>query len=165
MILQHGLPFLWYVSHSKPQLSCLPVITIPVTRQTFVVISATTCVCMSIFVLYRRRARYFTGTTLPTLASRNQLDSLSTHKFHPNMSCQADDTSGTDEETSAEGSNTTSCCICLADFEAEDVILTLPCNHGFHRACIEPWLMRRQRTCPLCKRDPFPSETTPLLAA
>ena len=30
----------------------------------------------------------------------------------------------------------------------------------FHRDCIGPWLTRRRRVCPLCKRDPFQREAT-----
>jgi hypothetical protein len=37
----------------------------------------------------------------------------------------------------------------------------------YHRDCIGPWLTRRRRVCPLCKRDPFqrePTAATSLLA-
>ena len=55
------------------------------------------------------------------------------------------------------------CCICLDEYSAGDAILTLPCKHYFHKACITPWLTQRQRLCPLCKRDPVATERTPLL--
>jgi E3 ubiquitin-protein ligase RNF13 len=44
-----------------------------------------------------------------------------------------------------------SCVICLDDFESDSSIKVLPCNHGFHVDCIDPWLRSRSDLCPLCK--------------
>ncbi|CAK9083883.1 unnamed protein product [Durusdinium trenchii] len=44
---------------------------------------------------------------------------------------------------------TTSCAVCLDDFEDEHVV-QLPCGHGFHRECIAFWLLKRSPRCPLC---------------
>jgi len=43
------------------------------------------------------------------------------------------------------------CAICLLEFEQDEPIKQLPCNHFFHADCIEPWLIKRG-DCPLCKR-------------
>ncbi|CAM9751121.1 unnamed protein product [Chrysoparadoxa australica] len=43
------------------------------------------------------------------------------------------------------------CSVCLEEYAEGDVIIELPCEHGFHPTCISPWLVERQRTCPLCK--------------
>lgn len=42
------------------------------------------------------------------------------------------------------------CAVCLADFEAEDEVAGLPCNHQFHAACINKWLSECRAACPLC---------------
>jgi len=34
----------------------------------------------------------------------------------------------------------TTCCICLGYFDADDDVVTLPCNHIFHYKCLDPWL-------------------------
>ncbi|KAJ1986390.1 hypothetical protein GGI25_006283 [Coemansia spiralis] len=45
------------------------------------------------------------------------------------------------------------CAICLDDFEAGIEVRQLPCQHFFHIACIDPWLVERSGTCPLCNFD------------
>ncbi|KAL4804237.1 hypothetical protein BDV18DRAFT_28792 [Aspergillus unguis] len=54
------------------------------------------------------------------------------------------------------------CAICMEDFDDEDSVRTLTCDHVFHVACLDPWFTKRQSRCPLCKTyyppDPaFPS--------
>ena len=62
----------------------------------------------------------------------------------------------------------TSCSICIEDFEKGETIRLLPrCGHAFHTECILPWLTERQGCCPCCKEDvierPLP-ENNPQLA-
>jgi len=45
------------------------------------------------------------------------------------------------------------CSICLEDFQNEETIGILPCQHPYHIDCILPWLTERQSCCPLCKLD------------
>lgn len=42
------------------------------------------------------------------------------------------------------------CSICLIDFEDEDDVASLPCNHFFHKACIEEWCSYKA-DCPNCR--------------
>jgi Ring finger domain len=66
---------------------------------------------------------------------------------------------GPDEHTHthAEGSHTEAqgvdehlgCSICTEDFEKGEDVRVLPCNHKFHPACIDPWLLNVSGTCPL----------------
>ncbi|KAL5289539.1 hypothetical protein ACFFRR_009564 [Megaselia abdita] len=45
------------------------------------------------------------------------------------------------------------CCpICIETYRQTDCIRILPCNHEFHKNCIDPWLVEH-RTCPMCKLD------------
>jgi hypothetical protein len=41
------------------------------------------------------------------------------------------------------------CSICTDDFERGQDVRVLPCNHQFHPACIDPWLLNVSGTCPL----------------
>ncbi|XP_040023820.2 RING finger protein 148 [Gasterosteus aculeatus] len=54
-----------------------------------------------------------------------------------------------DEETASDSHV---CAVCIESYKAGDVVTVLTCDHIFHKACIEPWLLER-RTCPMCKCD------------
>ncbi|CAG8556875.1 5343_t:CDS:2 [Acaulospora morrowiae] len=45
------------------------------------------------------------------------------------------------------------CSICLSDFVSEEELRILPCNHQYHRVCIDPWLLNISSLCPVCKAD------------
>ncbi|CAG9325593.1 unnamed protein product [Blepharisma stoltei] len=42
-----------------------------------------------------------------------------------------------------------SCTVCMEDFEVNEQVYMLPCNHVFHQDCILEWL-KRSTKCPLC---------------
>ncbi|KAH7040494.1 uncharacterized protein B0I36DRAFT_344229 [Microdochium trichocladiopsis] len=41
------------------------------------------------------------------------------------------------------------CSICTEDFKVGEDVRVLPCDHNFHPACIDPWLVNVSGTCPL----------------
>lgn len=43
------------------------------------------------------------------------------------------------------------CLICQDDYKANDVLLTLPCFHKFHKRCITEWLGRKA-CCPIDRK-------------
>lgn len=46
------------------------------------------------------------------------------------------------------------CVVCLEEYvDGVSRVMSLPCGHEFHEACITPWLTTRRRTCPICKND------------
>lgn len=71
--------------------------------------------------------------------------------------------SGDDEEVPGGprgGSTEIDCTLCLDTYRAREWLRRLPCGHVYHKECIDQWLLvhqrGRQRTCPICKRDPLP---------
>lgn len=55
-------------------------------------------------------------------------------------------TSPPDPETADEHLG---CSICTEDFTKGEDVRVLPCNHQYHPACIDPWLLNVSGTCPL----------------
>ncbi|RKP00265.1 hypothetical protein CXG81DRAFT_27023 [Caulochytrium protostelioides] len=51
------------------------------------------------------------------------------------------------------------CAICIDEFAPGQTVRGLPCGHGFHQTCVDPWLMGHHRLCPVCKRDVLETAT------
>ena len=44
------------------------------------------------------------------------------------------------------------CQVCQCDYEEGDVLRRLPCDHCFHKDCIDSWLQTKD-TCALCRKS------------
>ncbi|CAL3967061.1 hypothetical protein PZA11_003483 [Diplocarpon coronariae] len=62
-----------------------------------------------------------------------------------------------DEAETAPKEGDLGCSICTEDFSTGEDVRVLPCNHKYHPACIDPWLLNVSGTCPLCRRDLRPA--------
>lgn len=54
-----------------------------------------------------------------------------------------------------EGHPYETCVICLEDYAKGERLRILPCAHAYHCHCIDTWLTKNRRNCPICKRRVF----------
>jgi hypothetical protein len=47
----------------------------------------------------------------------------------------------------------TECSICLSEFNEETELRLLKCDHGFHKICIDEWLIKYNNNCPVCRNN------------
>ncbi|WOL18763.1 hypothetical protein Cni_G27560 [Canna indica] len=66
----------------------------------------------------------------------------------------------------------TTCAICLEDYNVGEKLRVLPCRHKFHAFCVDSWLTTWRSFCPMCKQDAMAGmanlpacESTPLLSS
>ncbi|TMW67404.1 hypothetical protein Poli38472_011024 [Pythium oligandrum] len=69
-------------------------------------------------------------------ATKEAINRLSTRKFAAAMFPPED----------------SSCCICLNDYEPQQELRVLPCEHHFHKECVDEWLIVNS-TCPTCRKS------------
>ncbi|NBP02834.1 MAG: hypothetical protein EBU90_22505 [Proteobacteria bacterium] len=64
-----------------------------------------------------------------------------------NLSCQ------TITECSIKDYENKDCNVCIEGYKVGESVVTLPCEHYFHRNCIRDWLCQEKVTCPVCRHD------------
>ncbi|GAX74855.1 hypothetical protein CEUSTIGMA_g2301.t1 [Chlamydomonas eustigma] len=64
---------------------------------------------------------------------------------------QTETNGGASDSDSDLEHNLPQCSICICDFEEGEELRRLPCNHDYHKTCIDAW-MAQHSTCPNCRR-------------
>lgn len=82
--------------------------------------------------------------TISSVDASGQASSATAHGTQKGMA----NTAGSLENTSSDDINL-GCSICTEDFTVGEDVRVLPCNHKYHPACVDPWLINISGTCPL----------------
>ena len=45
------------------------------------------------------------------------------------------------------------CTICKLNFNDQDIVRHVKCNHIFHKECIDPWFLDHSHLCPCCRSE------------
>ncbi|OMH84055.1 putative E3 ubiquitin-protein ligase XERICO [Zancudomyces culisetae] len=57
---------------------------------------------------------------------------------------------GDEPDDSGDKDGTHNCMLCLNPLDLDDLVPQIPCNHIFHKACLDRWLILMSQTCPAC---------------
>ncbi|XP_045775860.1 E3 ubiquitin-protein ligase RNF115 [Maniola jurtina] len=70
----------------------------------------------------------------------------------------------TQQVTAEQAAANTACSVCWENFELDETVSRLECEHIFHQSCITPWL-ELHATCPICRRSLLPPDAPPSTTA
>jgi hypothetical protein len=89
-----------------------------------------------------------------SMKSQEFIDQLPFHWYSSNTATSTNGTNSTaaGKEDDKDSLEINKCLICLHTYEHGDCLRTLPCNHMFHRDCIDPWLSTKD-ACPYCRQS------------
>jgi hypothetical protein len=106
------------------------------------------CLCFPCLVMTLRNMQAVPG------ADHSRIERLPTRVFSVGVGQQASAAGESSVDLEAQGNDNqhNTCSICMEDYSDGDELRCLPCNHEYHKVCVDPWLGIHS-TCPLCRRS------------
>lgn len=78
---------------------------------------------------------------------------LRSRSFQHEMTKEGNSSRAESTHQNSHVSGSPSCPICTDDFVHGEDLRLLSCGHQFHKGCVDPWLLKRSSTCPMCRSD------------
>lgn len=111
-----------------------------------------------IFIMPQAMARNLINPALPNALDQLLNTILSTFRLaDPHdvpLPMTSDALASLPEKRYSELTNTSMndiCSVCQENFNNDEIVKILPCNHYFHKDCIEQWLSNYHHKCPICR--------------
>ncbi|KAG2171999.1 hypothetical protein INT43_001476 [Umbelopsis isabellina] len=82
---------------------------------------------------------HFLGPVRPVTATQGQIDRIPITVYH--------------KQAMTEMLND-KCQVCLEEYAESQELRMLQCKHGFHKDCVDRWLMEGRNCCPICRGVP-----------
>mmetsp|Transcript_6990 Transcript_6990/g.10668 ORF Transcript_6990/g.10668 Transcript_6990/m.10668 type:complete len:332 (+) Transcript_6990:70-1065(+) len=102
---------------------------------------------------------YFCRKVLVRYVSRqNRMAAMRDVPTVPYQEMKEEDTGDNNDDSHSDAPQrvlNSRCVICMEDFVEGEDVKVLPCGHGFHAHCIDPWLANQSDRCPLCNQSLF----------
>ena len=93
-------------------------------------------------------------------APKSQVICASKRKFSNEGEQPQKPLSNQPQEATVQPTSNETCAVCILDYKPGDFQRKLPCNHRFHKACVDKWLFIKN-TCPVCKKMAIKSYSNP----
>lgn len=88
---------------------------------------------------------HFLGPVRPVTATQSQIDRIPITVYH--------------KQAMTEMLND-KCQVCLEEYAESQELRMLQCKHGFHKDCVDRWLMEGRNCCPICRGIPVSDTDT-----
>ncbi|KAJ8043801.1 E3 ubiquitin-protein ligase ZNRF3 [Holothuria leucospilota] len=111
----------------------------------FFVLIAIICLLLVVKLRWRQRRKQDSQTR----QTMNALAKMRTRKYKKGDRRQREEQVVVTPSVASDGSV---CAICLDEFRDGEELRIVPCDHEFHKNCVDPWLVSN-KTCPLCMFD------------
>lgn len=107
---------------------------------------------VSMFVGRRRGVTREIIETIPVKKYSKSKRSCCNTETNTNTNANADLSQGIANNANENNEEGEVCPICLLEYEEGDEIRCLPCNHFFHKDCVDSWLVNNS-SCPTCRQS------------
>ncbi|KRX09850.1 hypothetical protein PPERSA_02722 [Pseudocohnilembus persalinus] len=84
--------------------------------------------------------------------TQEEIDQIELIQYKQNIQSGNDEKLKNEKQENQEKKQFIQCSICFDDYEENQFVRILECQHNFHKECVDDWL-KQKSNCPLCRKD------------